>query len=100
MTFQTLDGKTWRIYWKYAEILYPDSLKPNLITMKSCRRTICYIKKVDDLRNEDVKIGWADCSPTDTFVKEVGRKISLTRALEGFTEKETRQAAWDAYLGR
>lgn len=100
MTFQTLDGKKWKIWWKYDEVLYPVLLHRGIVEMAVSQRTICYIKKVEDLNSEDVKIGWTDCSPSDKFTKEVGRKISLTRALEAFSERENRRAAWRSYLAR
>lgn len=43
--------------------------------------------------------GWAWRSAADKPSYEIGRKVALTRALEG-TDKEFRTAVWKAYLGR
>lgn len=40
--------------------------------------------------------GWADCAPQDRFVKEVGRRVAITRALH-FFPRETRKAVWSSY---
>lgn len=47
----------------------------------------------------ELVIGWAYLHPTDTYVREVGRKRSLTKALASF-EKGVRQRFWEAYHGR
>lgn len=39
------------------------------------------------------------CNPEDAFVKDVGRKISLTRAIKDFP-REVRAKIWEAYLNR
>jgi hypothetical protein len=41
-------------------------------------------------------VTFALCNPKDMFVKERGRKISLTRALSSLP-KDTRKAIWRAY---
>lgn len=45
-------------------------------------------------------IGTAVQNPEDRFVKETGRKISLTRALLGITDKNVRAQIWKAYFAR
>ena len=84
----------------------------NGIKSKS-RMTHCGIYDISGLKPEDkpVKIssGMARCSDKDQFNREVGRKISLTRALlEGdhflsqktFEAKVLREFVWLAYRGR
>lgn len=41
--------------------------------------------------------GMAECSKRDTYYKATGRKISLTKALEGCGNREFRKAVWDQY---
>jgi len=50
----------------------------------------------------DQTIGVATLHPNDRYVKAIGRKISMTHALqEMFPEdKTTRKLFWDAYLNR
>lgn len=51
-------------------------------------------------------IGLAICNPDDTFTKRYGRKESLKKALEDFTDtygtdaKQIRTAIWRSYLTR
>lgn len=54
-----------------------------------------------DRRLERTFSGLAVCSPKDKFVKEIGRKHSLTRAIAtmGCTTEE-RRAIWLCYLNR
>jgi hypothetical protein len=49
-----------------------------------------------------VRWGWAECSISDPFVKAVGRKVALTRALKDYPRlpRSTRKAIWEAYLKR
>ncbi len=59
--------------------------------------TRCAITNLD---NASVFIvGLAFCSVKDTFSKETGRKVSLTKALESFS-KEFRTLVWRAYFNR
>lgn len=47
---------------------------------------------------ELVALGTAQCSKQDQFVKAVGRKIALTRALkDGMFNKEYRTLIWNKY---
>lgn len=55
-------------------------------------KTFCYIEE----DGEPVLIGEAYCSIVDRFDKVKGRKVSLTRAIEGL-DKETRTKFWEAY---
>jgi len=60
--------------------------------------SILAIKK-GDWGEEIVASDSAKCSVMDQFCKDVGRKISLKRALVGF-DKNIRGAFWHAYLHR
>lgn len=55
------------------------------------RETICTLSRGSVTSN-----GHALCSPNDNFNKDVGRKVSLSRALESF-DKEERTHVWDNY---
>ncbi len=54
--------------------------------------------------NELVTFSQAIMNPCDKFVKETGRKVSLTRLLKNLPDdlsnKEFRTAVWDAYFSR
>ena len=41
----------------------------------------------------------AECSMRDRFCKEIGRKVSLTKALSGM-DKAIRRQIWNGYLNR
>lgn len=81
-----------------------DLLSEHLVTEVKERRSVCqvYELKPDWLPNDiDVTLlgeGVAKCSHLDNFVKETGRKISLTRALAASNlTKDERTAVWQAY---
>jgi len=42
-------------------------------------------------------VGEAICQPTDNFCRKTGRKLSLERALIGFS-KESKKLFWDEFL--
>ena len=45
-----------------------------------------------------VSVGYARCHPNDNFEKELGRQMSLKKALEdGDFTKEARTSFWDVY---
>lgn len=53
---------------------------------------------VDEESKIPFAIGYADVHPKDSFVKAVGRKLALSRALREFTEsKSERKQVWDKY---
>jgi hypothetical protein len=53
---------------------------------------------VDEESKVPFAIGYADVHPKDHFIKAVGRKIALSRALKEFTEsKEERKQVWEKY---
>jgi hypothetical protein len=63
--------------------------------------TLCKIFEEFGGECEMEYIGWAECSTKDRYSKEVGRKVSLKRALrKGEFEYEDRKAIWKAYFQR
>jgi len=62
--------------------------------------TVCKIFETYD-GEEHSYMGWAECSVKDRYDKEIGRKVSLKRALfnAGF-EYEDRKEIWGAYFQR
>ncbi len=73
------------VYWQYCE-------------NTSGKFTLCNI----ETRGFNLfATGTTKLSPKDKFVKEVGRKTSLERALKQvFPEKADREVFWKAYLNR
>jgi hypothetical protein len=62
--------------------------------------TACFIHPSGD-DERVVGVGYSYCHEQDQFVKEVGRKIALTRALEDMgADQPTRTLFWKAYFGR
>jgi len=54
------------------------------------------------LNNKPVSTGFATCSCTDNFSKSVGRKLSLTRAIDiakknGEIDKNVSKKIWETY---
>jgi len=65
------------------------------------RTTTCEIYVEHDGISYLIGQGKAKCSRHDSFRKESGRKISLTRALKNAClRKKNRTAIWDAYFSR
>ncbi len=60
--------------------------------------TWCWIADIDDEDAQNV-MGCSWCHPNDSFNREIGRKLALTRTLKLHT-KRFRTVAWDAYLTR
>lgn len=61
--------------------------------------TICLLEKKHN--DEFEKIGWGEaiCYPKDQFNKAIGRKVALTKALNGFfSDKEFRTRVWNKYF--
>jgi len=65
-------------------------------------RTICTITAGDKENPIVVGYGEASCSEKDNFIKEIGRRMSLTRALEmSFGDnREARKTFWETYHAR
>lgn len=85
-----LDGKKYRIEWQHG-----------------WQETRCFVGPVDTTKdnfdslteNKDYFIGWAYLHPKDNFCKETGRKISLSKAIQGWSRAH-RSVVWAAYHGR
>jgi len=94
MRFKGITGVEFDIRFKY------DRLDDGTV------KTACSISFVDpNIDHGPAKyrvcaIGIAMQSVKDTFVKDTGRKVAMTRALKQFKDKYTRKAAWFAYQTR
>ena len=77
-----------------------DTNKTDWVEMP-CRATSCEIVELDIDGNVSKVIsrGYAVCHPTDNFSKESGRKLSLTRAVNGLNRAD-RKRIWNAYFTR
>jgi hypothetical protein len=56
------------------------------------RMTLCVVEDEDR-----TFVGQAICNPKDQYVKSIGRKVSLTDAIQGL-DKPTRALIWKQYL--
>ncbi len=54
--------------------------------------TCCFLEV-----GKTVTDGWAACSIEDNFDRKIGRKLSLTRALQGY-DKKFRTLVWEKYF--
>ena len=81
----------YHIYWSYDLVKHGN---PVSVTVG----TTCFIKN----NGEIIATGHSVLSPKEPrFVKEVGRKLSLRRALqEGNFSKEERTVIWQRYFNR
>lgn len=110
-----IDGIKWKVWWAYYEPYcrdcgqIVDSSAPSCYTYMDYRprtyatkgiRTICYIKRLTDYDSDDVRMGFVTCAKGDRFEKEVGRRLSLTKALSAFYDSDSRRVAWGAYFNR
>lgn len=60
--------------------------------------TSCVIKKIVEGKPVAISTGESRLSNRDTYKKDVGRKVSLTRALHVFnSDIESKRAFWEAY---
>jgi len=70
-------------------------------TGNKVRRTRCDIVYLDGEKRFMRGYGECFCSESDNFSKEIGRKISLGRALRAtFDTKSQRAYIWDCYRNR
>lgn len=78
---RTQELANYHIYWKHQY-----------------NKTICFIKN----KGEVIATGESHVSPNEKFyVKEVGRKLSLRRAIEKLNlSKDERQVIWVNYFAR
>jgi hypothetical protein len=76
------------VKWSYDEV--DAIIDSSLVSIE----TECSILKNDEF----VSYGIALCSPNDTYDKEFGRKLSMSRALlKSDLTKEERSVVWEAY---
>lgn len=76
----------YEVEWQY----YPPK-KDGILTL--CRITT--------LNKNRLCIGDALCCPQDQFIKDIGRKISLARAMSNFAlDKQERTQIWKDYFNR
>ena len=65
------------------------------------RSTSCIIIRLEGDHRIICSKGECFCSPSDNFSKEIGRKTSLARALNGtFFSKADRAYIWECYRNR
>ncbi len=67
------------------------------------RTTYCYIWSKDGDKENLLAVGDAICSPYDRFSRKIGRKLSLTRAINNLKKKydlpkEERTFIWIEYF--
>jgi len=79
-----IDGDTYIVKWKH--------IVPIEGWLRG--RTDCEIKKVD---SPEIRMASAKCSCKDQYNKNIGRKLSLKRAIYHFELKEDRRKFWEAY---
>ena len=90
----TVEGVPYKVRWQYG-------LAGNGVCVR--RLTECRISR--NTNPEEDYVGFAECSPTDHFCKETGRKVSLTRALKHATRVlgwggKQRRVVWETYFSR
>ena len=90
-----IEGNRYTIDWLHYTTTIPEGSRRQ--AKKAHRQTVCDI----GFPNGEVFTGVSVCGRKDNFCREIGRKISLTRALKeaGFTY-EGRQQVWKAYFNR
>ncbi len=91
-----IDSDQYAVKWQHAVPL----VRPTTNGQKGCAGTLCELRrgKPGDkfAEMEKVEVSEAFLSDHDHYDPNVGRKVSLTRALTGFS-KETRRQFWQAY---
>jgi hypothetical protein len=79
---------TYKVYWSY-------SIVENEIRTIECS-VDRWLGSNSNSVYQFVANGYAYCKPKDQFNKDVGRKLSLAKAISKF-DKSTRTAFWKAY---
>lgn len=77
----TIEDKEYLVRWKH----YTQNRMP-------CS-TVCNI----DIEEVSISCGYSTCAKSDHFSKQVGRKISLARAIKDRFSYEERKLVWQAY---
>lgn len=75
-------------------------IQEDMHTDSPVRHTECKILESEEDKEElgFVSIGYSRCHPKDNFNKEIGRQLSLKKALEdGKFTKESREIFWENY---
>ncbi len=99
----TLPDRTLAIVFSHFHVI---SFPPNSTAGVKVRATRCELFELDAVGRiilPRLSKGESKCSPLDNFIKAVGRKIALTRALMNADDpfaKADRTAIWDAYWRR
>ena len=90
--------------WRdYVIDFTPENNGPGEAGRTEC--TISIVEGYEPLVRTTVAMGIARCSPQDQYNRELGRKISLGRAVKDLTGrakllKEERRVVWEAYFNR
>ena len=89
-------GKLYIVHWEHERIgCYTQYGEKYLATKGGT--THCDIQESCKPLATKVAEGSCECSEKDTYCKATGRKVALTRALAGCTNKDFRKAVWEAY---
>lgn len=95
------NGIVYEVYWKYRryDSYHDHDSRGRIIAIPQSEYTECHI---ESLSNGVSIIELAEKSPQDQFNKEIGRKISLTRALKQLfpEDKKARRYFWLRYHSR
>jgi hypothetical protein len=71
-------GVKYKIWFRY-EVDQSHNLK-----LGDRRETLCFIDEEDTPKGTTFAVGSAVCAPSDTFSKNAGRKVALTKAMPQF----------------
>lgn len=90
MNFLFSDGSTGRLFFNYN------------FDIKKRKVTQCIIEHHNQNKSEENKVDFAwlgitICSKKDTFVKEIGRRIALSYAVNQISNKQDRKIIWKTY---
>lgn len=87
-------GNEYRINWskQYQKLMNPEN---QIVVTEQVTGTYCFIKNE---ANEVIADGNSFLNPADNFNKNIGRKISLTRALSTISDKDFRSEIWKEYF--
>lgn len=78
----TVNGKTYIVKWKHE------------INNESNSVTHCFIRNTN---KEVLSHGQSVCDTRDQYSKQIGRKISLSRALNSYVDRNQRKVFWESY---
>ncbi len=90
------------VHWRYADDVQATGKRPVVAKKRPSAITTCSIELCppEGAGYETLAIGAAFCSPSDQPNRVAGRKIALTRALDGLPEKLNtyafRKTIWDS----